>query len=171
MKYIVIQGRMPQNGDTAKTARITFPDWISPTLVCAGIIGRVQELTDGGILEGGKVEEYTPGELMDAYQALQEDYAAAQKIIEGFDGWLPPGEPAQAAPEQLNLTTVINNPPAVQHDPLRLQEFGTLAEAQAAHDALADKYDEMHEMLIQRTTQRDALYATALNNLNTLRDK
>jgi hypothetical protein len=201
MKYIVIQGRLPQDGSEAKTALIMFPDWVSPTLVCAGVIGRVQELTDGGIIEQGNAptseQEVLAGlrpngfnpllvapappqptdldallvefgaEIGDCYMSFLrgelEELAQFRKdrpetlaqlqlahdTIENFNGWKPP----------------------VEHDPLRLEEFGTLEEAQAAHDALADKCDELHEQLIQRTNQRDALYTTALNNLNTLRDK
>lgn len=284
MKYIVIQGRMPQNGGTAKTARILFPDWLSPTLVCAGIIGRVQELTDGNILEGGKVEEHIEryaeiigkgvladdiGEwvryedhvllmaaLRDALQAAEAERDALHlSALENVDtrtpviqsaataddayregmqaqrnsilgdmsraGMPPDTRPLdwinglvvklQAAEDnldawrdaagrnplivqhtdsdtgritalgvakdtmtlelQLDTTQAVAQLEVLQHDPLRLQEFGTLEEAQAAHDALADKVDELYGLLEQRTNQRDALYVTALNNLNTLRDK
>ncbi len=53
MKYIVIEARAPQDGSPAKTALLMFPKWISSTLVCAGIVGRVIELTDGNIIEEG----------------------------------------------------------------------------------------------------------------------
>lgn len=191
MKFIVIQGRMPQDGSKAATARIIFPDWLSPTLVCAGIIGRVQELTDGNILEGGKLEERIEryaeiigkGVLADdiGEWVRYEDHVLLMAALRDS---LQVAEAARDAlhlaalknvdtrtPAQLPLVTIVNNLAPARHDPLRLEQFDTLEEAQAAHDALADKYDEMHEMLIQRTTQRDALYATALNNLNTLRDK
>lgn len=51
MKYLVIQGRAPQDGSAARTALILCPSWMSSTLVCAGIVGRVIELTDGNIIE------------------------------------------------------------------------------------------------------------------------
>jgi hypothetical protein len=57
MKYIVIQGRMPQDGSKARTALFVYPSWISSTLVCAGVVGRVIELTDGNILEEGGLPE------------------------------------------------------------------------------------------------------------------
>lgn len=250
MKYIVIQGRMPQNGEKAKTALIMFPAWVSPTLVCAGVTGRIIELTDGNIIEQGNApmseQEVLDGLRIDAaadlesqaepaptastsdihpdlnalllkfgakpgaaylefLQAELEELAQFRKdrpetlkqlqlahdTIEDFGGFPTPtlsDEAIDALFDKLpggvqgflkewgyrQFAREVEARVSVQrvkHDPLRLQEFGTLEEAQAAHDALADKYDEMHEMLIQRTTQRDALYTTALNNLNTLRDK
>jgi hypothetical protein len=53
MKYIVIEGRMPQDGSKAQQALILFPKWMSPTLVCAGITGRVIEMTDGSVIDTG----------------------------------------------------------------------------------------------------------------------
>lgn len=55
MKYIIIEGRMPQDGSKAIQALVMFPKWMSPTLVCAGITGRVIEMTDGSIVETGNV--------------------------------------------------------------------------------------------------------------------
>lgn len=57
MKYIVIQGRAPQDGSEARKALFVCPSWLSSTLVCAGIVGRVIELTDGNILEEGELPE------------------------------------------------------------------------------------------------------------------
>ena len=55
MKYIVIQGRAPQDGSEARKALFVCPSWISSTLVCAGVVGRIIELTDGNILEEGEL--------------------------------------------------------------------------------------------------------------------
>ena len=56
MKYIVIEARKPQDGSPARQALVMFPDWMSATLVCAGITGRIIEMTDGGIKESGALE-------------------------------------------------------------------------------------------------------------------
>lgn len=53
MQYIVVQGRTPQDGSKALEALVIFPAWVSPTLVCAGMSGRVIELTDGSIKQQG----------------------------------------------------------------------------------------------------------------------
>lgn len=55
MQYIVIEGRKPQDGAKPARALLILPKWISPTLACAGIVGRVIELTDGNIIEQGAV--------------------------------------------------------------------------------------------------------------------
>ena len=53
MQYIVIEGRKPQDGAKPTQALLILPKWISPTLACAGIVGRVIELTDGNVIEQG----------------------------------------------------------------------------------------------------------------------
>lgn len=53
MQYIVIEGRKPQDGAKPAQALLILPKWISPTLACAGIVGRVIELTDGNVIEQG----------------------------------------------------------------------------------------------------------------------
>lgn len=55
MQYIVIEGRKPQDGAKPAQALLILPKWISPTLACAGIVGRVIELTDGNVIEQGAV--------------------------------------------------------------------------------------------------------------------
>ena len=55
MQYIVIEGRKPQDNSKPAQALLILPKWISPTLACAGIVGRVIELTDGNIIEQGAV--------------------------------------------------------------------------------------------------------------------
>lgn len=55
MQYIVIEGRKPQDGAKPTQALLILPKWISPTLACAGIVGRVIELTDGNVIEQGAV--------------------------------------------------------------------------------------------------------------------
>lgn len=55
MQYIVIEGRKPQDGAKPTQALLILPGWISPTLACAGIVGRVIELTDGNVIEQGAV--------------------------------------------------------------------------------------------------------------------
>lgn len=55
MQYIVIEGRKPQDGAKPAQALLILPKWISPTLACAGIVGRVIELTDGNVIERGAV--------------------------------------------------------------------------------------------------------------------
>lgn len=53
MQYIVIEGRKPQDGAKPAQALLILPAWISPTLACAGIVGRVIELTEGNVIEQG----------------------------------------------------------------------------------------------------------------------
>lgn len=53
MQYIVIEGRKPQDGAKPTQALLILPKWISPTLACAGVVGRVIELTDGNVIEQG----------------------------------------------------------------------------------------------------------------------
>lgn len=55
MQYIVIEGRKPQDGAKPTQALLILPKWISSTLACAGIVGRVIELTDGNVIEQGAV--------------------------------------------------------------------------------------------------------------------
>lgn len=53
MQYIVIEGRKPQDSSKPTRALLILPKWVSPTLACAGIVGRVIELTDGNVIEQG----------------------------------------------------------------------------------------------------------------------
>lgn len=56
MQYLVIQGRAPQDGSEPAKALILCPAWMSATLVCAGITGRIIEMTDGSIVEGRVID-------------------------------------------------------------------------------------------------------------------
>lgn len=73
MKFIRIEGRMSQNGSVAPQAVIIFPGWMSPTLVCAGITGRVIELTDGSVIEEGTLpNECTEADFLAAIKKANE---------------------------------------------------------------------------------------------------
>lgn len=80
MQYIVVQGRMPQDGSKALEALVIFPAWVSATLMCAGVSGRVIELTDGSIKESGPV----PMSEAEVLEGLRAD-AAANVESQGAD--------------------------------------------------------------------------------------
>lgn len=61
-RYIIIRARRNQDGSEAVQARITFPAWMSETLVCAGITSRFIELSDGNIVERGEMPNYDDAE-------------------------------------------------------------------------------------------------------------
>lgn len=91
MQYIVVQGRQPQDGSKALEALVIFPAWVSATLMCAGVSGRVIELTDGSIKQQGRVsldeaetlEALLEDEAMNAEsQGATPEPAAAQARIE-----------------------------------------------------------------------------------------
>lgn len=95
MKYLVIEGRAPQNGSAAKRALILCPKWMSSTLVCAGIVGRVIELTDGNIIEEGNVpmseQECLEGLRLDAAADLESQQEEAPDFAESrAEGMEPP---------------------------------------------------------------------------------
>lgn len=69
MQYIVIEGRKPQDGAKPAQALLILPKWISPTLACAGIVGRVIELTDGNVIEQGLL----PGGEQDLLAEIRAD--------------------------------------------------------------------------------------------------
>lgn len=79
MQYAVLQGRMPQDGSKPDTALILFPAWVSATLLCAGICGRVIELTDGSIIEGAVIPaEGTEQDLLDE---IRSELGGAQQRV------------------------------------------------------------------------------------------
>lgn len=104
MKYLVIEGRAPQDGSAAKRALILCPKWMSSTLVCAGIVGRVVELTDGNIIEEGNVpmseQECLEGLRLDAaadLESQQEDVSDfAEPTHQGPRPELPNTDPHAA---------------------------------------------------------------------------
>lgn len=55
MKYLILQARRPQDGTPPLEALILLPKWMSSTLVCAGITGRITEMSDGNIVEEGNL--------------------------------------------------------------------------------------------------------------------
>lgn len=65
-RYILVRARKNQDGSPAVEARITFPSWMSDTLVCAGITSRFIELSDGNIVERGDVPD--ANNVEDAYR-------------------------------------------------------------------------------------------------------
>lgn len=85
MQYLVIQGRAPQDGTEPTKALILCPAWMSATLVCAGITGRIIEMTDGSIVDG-RVLPYTGGEeeLLAEIRAEfeEEELPAAPPVVE-----------------------------------------------------------------------------------------
>jgi hypothetical protein len=92
MKYLVIEGRAPQDGSPAKRALILCPEWMSSTLVCAGIVGRVVELTDGNIVEEGVL----PGSEEAVLEEIREDAAADLESQQEFEE--PPAVDMPQAP-------------------------------------------------------------------------
>lgn len=85
MQYLVIQGRAPQDGSEPAKALILCPAWMSATLVCAGITGRIIEMTDGSIVEGRVIEaEGGEEELLAEIRAEFEDeeLPAAPPVVE-----------------------------------------------------------------------------------------
>lgn len=92
MKYIVIKARDPQDGSAALQARVIFPDWMSPTLVCAGIIGRVQELSDGGIIEEGSTVEHSDDAYREGMQAARNNVQQVLHVLGMPEGTEKPME-------------------------------------------------------------------------------
>lgn len=78
MQYIVVQGRQPQDGSTPLEALVIFPAWVSATLMCAGVSGRVIELTDGSIKEGGPMAGGSEAELL---EAIHEEFGGPQHVV------------------------------------------------------------------------------------------
>lgn len=87
MQYIVIEGRKPQDGAKPTQALLILPKWISPTLACAGIVGRIIELTDGNVIEQGLLP-CGEGELLenireDAESQMETDDRHEQELRAG----------------------------------------------------------------------------------------
>lgn len=110
MQYAVLQGRMPQDGSKPDTALILFPAWVSATLLCAGICGRVIELTDGSIIEGAVLPH--DGTEQDLLDEIRSELGGAQQRVtelalaraEAMEPAPPPAphvkpEPDENAPE------------------------------------------------------------------------
>lgn len=84
MQYIVIEGRKPQDNSKPTQALLILPKWISPTLACAGIVGRVIELTDGNIIEQGAVPMDEQGVLEALREDMQLDAESQQEPVVDF---------------------------------------------------------------------------------------
>jgi hypothetical protein len=84
MQYIVVQGRQPQDGSKPVEALVIFPAWVSATLVCAGMSGRVIELTDGSIKKSGRIplgeDEMLTGLLIDEAANLESQQEAPSPV-------------------------------------------------------------------------------------------
>lgn len=81
MQYIVIEGRKPQDGAKPTQALLILPKWISPTLACAGIVGRVIELTDGNIIEQGALPVGEQETLESVREDMRSDAESQQEHV------------------------------------------------------------------------------------------
>lgn len=132
MQYAVLQGRMPQDGSKPDTALILFPAWVSATLLCAGVCGRVIELTDGSIIEGAVIP--TEGTEQDLLDEIRSELGGAQQRVTEVD--IPP---LQDAPKPVQVTCVHGEPGlcADCHPPKRRYAEGR--ELEQAYEEALDK--------------------------------
>lgn len=92
MQYIVIEGRKPQDGAKPTQALLILPKWISPTLACAGIVGRVIELTDGNVIEQGALPMSEQEVLAELREDARSDAESQQEQELQLTGSLAPAD-------------------------------------------------------------------------------